>query len=808
MKNNKFTYTLSADGLMLTIYGIRKTRPFIFKIPDKSSKSKMLKLIFWYYTESDSFKSLGYSSLENKCSSLEPFFDFLNASDVNGKNYIDTVINHKGELSDGFLTVYDSFLIHLGQTSSNRNRFQQNIKIMVNAYATHNPDYRSLSLYTTLIDSILNKKITSYTTIPKQSAGSIINMIATHDQQKSFESDWFMSFSLHFPLMLNKIREEVKKVKHVRNLLKELEQSESIKEEGYQNFVSGTGILNQSNVYVQKTFEFYEALLKDGSEFLVDCVYHSLNPKLFDDHVEWQNISTEAPLKRFKEEGMSCSEWLEYKRNSLDFFKRKGKSKYEGLYTPYSSSGGRNAKQVQFTISFFFTLKHLIKPSKTEYMVLRFLLGWHQFTEIEPQNKLTLDDITPFNDGTIKILKAYKKRTGDIDGIRDIPIQEFPKNSKEYKVFKIYREMLSESYKKYSSVFTFESADEKLLFSDNDISKGACYYTSESFSNLFSFVVKFASGENGQKSKLFYDLFGKWMEISQSKKGFSGKSEDAKEKFLKKIKSYLNDDWKKLTVEQFTKLTISYLNANSFRLAAQGYVQAYAVYAGRVAVNQHLKNNSADEVIGSFHAHSSDMDHQYMIKSRNPHLAESENVFGQQVASEMIEQAKIAWSNVLAPLEVELQNQLNQTDVWSLEELRDYLGISSLEEMHNYRNESEQARNYLLELLEKDNIKTLEGYGHHVIGAINQLNYRQIVLDTPLTCFLMMHQINYLDEQIESFLNKKVTPNKEKLDSITVKALVTRAFFSEMVETRFSETTRKGAKELLKNYSDFPPISL
>lgn len=744
--------------------------------------------------------------MQKRCSAVGGFFWFLNASDPNGKSYVDRIINLNGELSDEFLTVFDNYLTLQKKKLGYRTEFKQKIKTIVHAYVNENQDYRASSLYTPLIDQILNNAVPNYKQEPNPSAGTIISMIATHEQQKSFESEWFLAFVFHFPVLMSKVREEAKKIENVQILLQEFEQKQNNEDKAYTKFVNGNNMHNLPNEYVQKTFKFLESLLKNGSEFLVDCVYHSLHSKLFDDHHIWKDMSLAAPLKRNKPNDMSDKKWLEFKRNALQLFKRKERSKYEGEFTARLSYGGRDGLQVAFTNTFPFCLINLVKPTITEYMFLRFLLGWHQFTEIKHQNSLTLKELTPFDDGVIRVIEAYKSRTGDVEGLRELVMNEFPRTAGEYKVFEIYRVMLTESYEKYPSVFASKTIAEKLLFSLDSIKTK--YVTSENFSCLFKYVGASFKGEVGFKAKLFYGLFEKWMEIKHAKNESSNRLEGLKQKTLERIKLHMTDRWNSITADDFEKLEINALTPNSFRLSAQGHVHAYVVNAGKTGFKQQLKHSSANEVLGAMHAHSGQMDHQYMIRNRNPALAESENVFGEQVATEMIEQAQIAWTQVLSPLEGELLKQLEKTEVWTLEELREHLGISIMEEMRQHRNESEEARAYLLKLLEQDEMSAYEGYGHQVLGATNKLNHHQIIIDSALTCFLMMHQVNYLDEQIKAFINKKISPIKKSLDSITVKALVTRAYFSAVIDTKFSETTRKGARALLKEYSSFPPIQL
>lgn len=801
VSSSTFTFTFSNDGLTLTIKGVRTSKPLIYQTPDMAANSKVIKVIFWYLTESHSFKALVHSSLRNTLIPMEFFFNFLNSRDINGISIAGKVIGLDGELSGEFVKIFDNYLIAMEKSLTYRMRFKRSLKKAVKEYFIEYPEYRSSPLYTPLLENILSIKTSSPSEKPKNSAGSVISMIACGDQQKSFEGEWFKAFMIHFPTMLSKLRKEIKQIPHVKELLSELETK--LGDNEYLAFAKGKSLTKQPVEYVQKTFKFYEAILSDGSEFVVDCLYHSLHPKLFDDHELWLNKTSKAPLIRIKPDTMNDVEWLEYRRNSLNCFKRKMK----GNNNDYIVFLYSNPLNIHFSIPFPFTLENLVKPTATEYLLLRYLFGWHQMTEESEQNNLSLDDIEPFDDGVIRVLDAYKKRTGDTDGIRNIPMKEFTKTDDEFKVFEIYGEMLSESYKNYPSFFNSEKSLKRSLFALD--SKRTRALTHDSFIQLFKNVSGFKSGRTGQNASAFYDLYYKLMQMNLAKGTFPRLKEAAQKKILEEIKSFLTDEWQNLTPAMFEKdFKSSKLTPNSFRLAAQGQVHSYAVYAGKKGVKQHLKHNSADEVLGAFHAHTGEMDHEYMIRSRNPFLAVSENEFGKQVASEMLEQATVAWNKVLAPAEHELRNQISQTDVWSLEDLREHLGISSLEEMCSYRNESEEARNYLIELLEKEDMIAFEGYGHQVLGAINQSNHRQIIIDSPLTCFLMKHQINYLDSQLEAFLNKKISPHKEQLDSITVKALVTKAYFSEIIETRFSETTRKGAEQLLKDYSHFPPIQL
>lgn len=805
---DKYNCTLSVDGLVLIIKGLRQSQPYVFEIPSVASKSRLLKIIFWYFTESDSFKALAESSGSSRCKVFERFFKFLNASDGQGNPYITSVINVNGELSDDFKDIYDNYLIRSKHTHKMCSDFKQDLKTVVLAFTNEHPYYRSSNLYTSLVESIISTKVSYSNKKPKPSAGMLICLIATFEQQKNFESKWFKSFVFHLPLMMQKIREEAKKIEHVQNLLKELEENQHSIDQDYWDFVKMGSPTTLSNEYIQKAFIFIDFLLKNGSEFLVDCVYHSLQPKLFDDHKSWKALAFKAPLMRYKPSEMGNDEWLDYKRNALNVFKRKQKSKHGGDYVAAITIGGKKGHQIGFIAPFPFCLENLVKPIETEYLFLRYLLGWHQFTELEHQNNLSLKEITPFDDGVIRIFEAYKSRTGDVESLRGLMMEEFTQDKAEYKVFTIYRELLRDSYEKYPSLFEPSAATEQSLFSVE--TKRVKFEThGELLLHLFEFVPAFGFGNSGREAKSFYDLYVKWYQTKAIiKTSFEKNFKSFSREQIKKLKKLMVGNWRNLKADEFVKMKISGLSPNSFRLSAQGVVQAYAVQAGRTGAMHQTRRKSDQETLGSRHAHTGVMDLQYLIFSRNPRLAESESVFGNQVASEMIGQARGAWIHVITPLENELQNQLKNTDVWSIEDLREYLGVGPFEEIHTHRNESEEARNYLLDLLDEDNISPLEGYGHQVMGVVDNLSLRQIIIDTPLTCFLMKHQINYLDQQIDGFLNKKMPPNKDKLDSITVKALVTRAFFSEIVETKFSQTTRNGAEKLLKEYRSFPAIQL
>lgn len=809
--SNNLHFSLSQDGLGLTINGIRRLEPYILKIPEKASQSGFLKVIFWYFTESQSCRAIQNGSVRHKLNPIEAFFKYLNSQDCNGVEYLNLMLNFNGELTDDFLTLYDTYLQLTKNPSSYRVTFKQVIKTIVTAFINENPDYRRNCFYTPLIDQVFGQKITAPPREPKVSSGDLIKIISTVEQQKKFESDWFISFVFHFPKMLQKIRKDALKVKYVQVLLKELEnkQKKDVLDKEYNDFINLSSIRKLSNDYRQKFFLFFESLLKDGSEFLVDCVYHSLPPRLFDDNEEWNELSMEAPLKRTKPNDMNASEWLDFKRNSLQLFRRNLRGR--GKYKEVALFGGSRGVKITFSTPFPFSIKHLIRPTETEYIFLRYLLGWHQLTEIKYQNKLNLEDITPFDDSVIRIVNAYKSRTGDIDGLRDIPIEEFSKTSVEYQVLEIYREMLIESYKKYPSVFSTKSINEKLLFDCNK--KEQNYGSSEYFGHLFSFVKDFGSGRKGNESIIFYDLYDRYLRLFLLRKNArvqdkKGRNIEVYQADFEKLRTYFPNNLKNITIKELCSLNIKLFNPNTFRLAAQGVVHKYQAHLGRGGLGQKINNKIENEVLAAKHAHSGEMDLQYLIRSRTPYLAEAENIFGEQVASEMIGQAKMAWHHLIEPVEKQLQEQLQETTVWSIYELREYLGISSFEEEYTFKNSEEEAKTLLLSLLEKDDMSVYEGYGHQTLGAIDKIHHRQIIIDTPLTCFLMMHQINFLDDQIESFLIKKITPITDSLDSITLKALVTRAYFSEIVEQKFSQTTRMKAKKLLEKYTQLPPIQL
>lgn len=793
-----YTSTLSPDRLTLKTSCVRKT-PYILKVPTELRNSKLLKIVFWYVSESNSFKALAKSTKDGILNRFAFFFEF-----INNKEYLFELVRHDGELREDLFKIFNQYLIKSGESQSYRHRKKITLKGCLKAYSMEYPSYKTHDIWSPILDTFLKLSFSTPQSDAKRSTGAAIALIATLEEQKAFESNLWKAWFYHVPLQLNKLRQAALKLDYVQELLEELKERtkelnrDIFKEDaGYQKFIDGRNLQESSEEYREKAFKLFEAILSSDNELLIDCFYQSLQPKLFSDHEDWKDNPNVAPFKRQKTAKQTDKEWLTERKHCLEFFKRKRQLNRGN----YAIDKKIQSKRITFSWHPFFCLKSLLTPTIEEVLGIAWMLGWHQIPEGFIKD-MTLDYFYSYEDKTIRIHDAIKKRTGNSDAVRNIPVREFNSTSLEYKVFCTYRELLASTYLDYPALFTKEEINNNQLFFaasktrfTTDDKRRSSFITGL----FFEFVPTFSTSKTGIEAKAFYEKLTEYIVVSSIKH----LNKDLRKKHFEELDKKLIND---ICFEDFMKIGFTSINPNTFRLSAQAHVHQYAAASGQGNILNNLNTIYDNDVQGARHAHTGKMDHQYFLRSRSPILVQSENIFGTQVSEEMVDKAKYLYGQLTAAAKYQFIDDLHNTTIWTLEDVREHLGIGTLEE--RYISEKSEITSYFNELLSKGDFEEYEGLCQQTIGLKDKKHGRFIVIDSPLTCFLMLKQIDYLDDNLEALLNKKITSTKSKPDLMVTRTIAMRAYLYTIVHEKFTETTRKKAYEILKSFDKLPPIPM
>ncbi|MGE4499786.1 MAG: hypothetical protein AB7C96_05500 [Hydrogenovibrio sp.] len=792
---------------ILEVHNVRKT-PFIFEIAGDFKNSNLLKLHFWFINESDDFAGLSKKSAETHLKGVEDFFNFVS-------HYGTNLLTHEGELLEEFLDVYDKYLnaSRLGITT--RAEKKKSVLRPLRSYKDSFSEYRSTRLWTPEIEKFSRIIVGRERRQTKKTSGAMTLSLTSTGESIKFETEYFKSWVAYTIDRLNELRESIKKLEYVQQLLDELKCSN--KNLDFISFAAGKpwklvnrGVRNDGRPanhavyiqdYVQRAFKFFEAIINSEDSFLIDCFYHSLHPRLYDNHDIHISNPDLAPLKRSKPLEMNNEEWLGLQKSSLksvlNFFKvtRYGN---KGKYAWVCKNGGYD---YTFQWPQCFTLDFLFKPTIEERLGVAWLLGWNQITESSFLNSMSVEDFEPIH-GAIDIREAIKKRTGDSDTVRVLNTDIFGSSTLEYTVFSKYRDILKSGYESFPFLFEKDDLENKSLFI-NKPSKAKTFYTTknqavESYGlvGVSRFSSVFYSGEQGQNAKAFFDMLIKYQDFNNPH------NRDRPNRFGL-MKQRLGLD---ISHSDYKKLKLESLSPETFRRSAQSHDRRYKVFQKQGEVLKNLNNVIGNEIQANKHAHTSSVEHEYFTNAVSPIAVQDLERFANQVSELMFRLAKEIQDEFMMSAEEKFVEELKKTEV-----VNDYSRLLKIVGKENisekYEEEKEDLKQYFDELLTKPNYEAFEVLGGQTIGARDISQGKVIVFETPIVCALMMAQIDTFDMNIEEILNTKVLPHKKNIDTMVTEMLSSRAFLSAVVEFKFSETTKNEAKEILEKYS-LPPIPI
>lgn len=793
---------------ILTVQSAERKKPFIFEITEDFKNSSLLKIHFWYIKECDDFSGMSNKGVESHLKAVEDFFNFI-------ANYTTSLVTHEGQLQEDVLDVFDEYLKSSGLKPSTIAEKKKYVLRSVKAFKVHYGDYRSADLWTSEIDRLSQVTIGRAIRATKKSSGTMSLSFCSLEEAIKFESEYFKSWVVHSAYSLNKLRESLKKLDYVQELLGELKSSEQNSD--FISFAKGKPWRmvtrattknghKQSKIvyvteYVQKAFKLLEAIINSEDSFLIDCFYHSLDPRFYDNHGIHIRLPELAPLKREKPSEMTDGEWLNHQRKSLKsvlkiFKVTKGKNK--GEFAWVAKKGGH---AYTFQWPHCFTLSFLFKPTHEERLGLAWLLGWNQITESSFLNSMTIEDVEPIY-GEIDIREAVKKKTGSSESVRDIPNEVFPSSSIEYKVFCKYREVLEAGYKLYPFLFQKDEVDKQLLFIDRPLAS-KLYYTSKSaviesyaLFNIGRFSSSFYLEGQGKRAKEFFEILIKYIDFNDVH------NKDRRNRF-ELMKQRLGLD---VSHSDFSKLKLESISPESFRRSAQSHDRRYKVFQKQGDAQKNLNPVIGNELQANKHAHTSAIEHDYFTNSVSPIAVQDLERFANQVSELMFGLAKQIQDEFMIPAEVKFAEELRRTEVvGDYQSLLKIVGKENISE--KYEDEKNDLQKHFDELLNEPSYKAFEVVGGQTLGLKDVGKQKNIIVETPVVCALMMIQIDALDKNLHEILNRKVTPHKQNIDSKVTEILASRAYLETIVQFKFSQTTKNKAKEILEKYS-LPPIPI